>query len=113
MSSPNSISLNPFRNVRACRFSSCLSLGRRKGEYSSFSGYKVNLDKSEILPLSVFGFSRVKHKFPFNWSPLGFKYLGVFVDSNPKNLYKPNLVSFLQKLGGGLKKISGLASYLT
>lgn len=74
------------------------------GTYSSFSGYKVNLDKSEILPLSVFDFSRVKHKFPFKWSPMGFKYLGVFVDSNLKNLYKLNLLSLLQKVGGDLKK---------
>lgn len=35
---------------------------------------------------------------------MGFKYLGVFVDSNLKNLYKLNLLSLLQKVGGDLKK---------
>lgn len=59
-------------------------LQERLGTYSSFSVYKFNLDKSEILPLSVFDFSRVKNKFPFKWSPMGFKYLGVFVASNLK-----------------------------
>ncbi len=78
------------------------------GTYSSFSGYKVNLDKSEILPLSVFDFNRVKHKFPFKWSPMGFKYLGVFVDSNLKNLYKLNLISLLQNVEIDLKKWTDL-----
>lgn len=78
------------------------------GTYSSFSGYKVNLEKSEILPMSASDFIRLKHKFPFKWSPMGFKYLGVFVDSDSKNLYKLILVSLLQNVGVDFKKWTDL-----
>lgn len=35
---------------------------------------------------------------------MGFKYLGIIVDSNLKNLYKLNLASLLQKMEENLRK---------
>uniref|UniRef100_A0A3Q3BNZ9 Reverse transcriptase domain-containing protein n=1 Tax=Kryptolebias marmoratus TaxID=37003 RepID=A0A3Q3BNZ9_KRYMA len=73
-------------------------------KYSSFSGYKVNLEKSEVLPISVSDHNKVKNMSNFKWSPEGFKYLGVFVDGHLKNLFKLNLASLLQKVSEDLGK---------
>ena len=72
--------------------------------YSSFSGYKVHFDKSEILPLSVFDHHTIKHQLPFRWLPMGLTYLGIMVDGNLNNLYKLNLASLLHKVEGDLCK---------
>lgn len=72
--------------------------------YSSFSGYKINLDKSEILPLSEFNKDTIQHNFPFKWSPSGIKYLGILVNKDLGNLYKLNLLRLLQRLGEDLEK---------
>lgn len=55
--------------------------------YGTFSGYKVNVDKSEILPL-IFNYSVSQSASTFKWVPNGTKYLGIVVDNNFKNLYK-------------------------
>lgn len=69
--------------------------------YSTFSGYKVNIDKSEILPLSGFDYTSL-NTFSFKCSPAGIKYLGIHVDGNLKNLYKFNLANLLEKTGRDL-----------
>lgn len=69
--------------------------------YSTFSGYKVNIDKSVILPLSGFDYTALDG-FSFKCSPTGIKYLGIQVDGNLKNLYKLNLASLLEKVGRDL-----------
>lgn len=69
--------------------------------YSTFSGYKFNIDKSEILPLSGFDCTALDG-FSFKCSPSGIKYLGIQVDCDFKNLYKLNLASLLEKVGRDL-----------
>uniref|UniRef100_A0A8C8FSD8 Regulator of G-protein signaling 7 n=1 Tax=Oncorhynchus tshawytscha TaxID=74940 RepID=A0A8C8FSD8_ONCTS len=69
------------------------------GTYSSMSGYKVNMDKSEILPLTRFDYSICEKTGPFRWSPQWFKYLGITVDNYLRNLYKLNYC--LGSEGGG------------
>ncbi len=70
--------------------------------YSQFSGYKVNFDKSEILPLSTVEYKTVSGKLPFKFPPAGFKYLGIYVDGDLQNLYKLNLLKALEKVGSDL-----------
>lgn len=43
--------------------------------YGSISGYKVNLDKSEIIPLTNFDHSELQHTSPFSWPSNGIKCL--------------------------------------
>lgn len=66
--------------------------------YGSISGYKVNLDKSEIIPLANFDHSELQCTSPFRWPLNGMKYLGIFVDNNLKNLYKLNYLPFTVRL---------------
>lgn len=66
--------------------------------YSHFSGYKINLDKSEIFPLSEFKYETVCDKLPFKFSPTGIKYQGIQVDANLENLYKLNFLKMLEKV---------------
>lgn len=64
--------------------------------FSSFSGYKINWGKSEILPLTKPGFSISINYPPFQVKPK-IKYRGILTDSNLNN-YKLNYLPLLQKI---------------
>ncbi len=70
--------------------------------YSQFSGYKVNFDKSKILPISTVEYKTVSGKLPFTFSPAAIKFLGIYADGDLKNLYKLNLLKALEKVGSDL-----------
>lgn len=76
--------------------------------YGSISGYKVNLEKSEIVPLTNFDHSKLQRTSPFRWLMGGIKYLGIFVDNNLKNLYKLNYLPMLSKIEEDLRRWTGL-----
>ena len=59
------------------------------------SGYKINHNKSEALPLGVFGDRAALVNFPFRWSTSGLTYLGIRVSANIEELYKLNLTPIL------------------
>lgn len=59
-------------------------------QFGQISGYKINYDKSEALPLGDFGDRAALVNFPFKWSITGFVYLGIRVSANVKELYKLN-----------------------
>lgn len=63
--------------------------------FGSLSGYRINFDKSEALPLGDFWDKSYLPNFPFKWSDSGFTYRGVNI-SNLNNLFKLNFV-FHQK----------------
>ncbi len=65
--------------------------------FSSFSGYKINWTKSELLTISKPGFSTRTLYPPFQVKPK-VKYLGIVTDSTLKNLYKFNYLPLLQKI---------------
>ena len=55
--------------------------------FGKFSGYKINFDKSEALPLGNFGDKGTIPNFPFKWSDSGFTYLGVKISANLNNTF--------------------------
>ncbi|CAB1314562.1 unnamed protein product [Coregonus sp. 'balchen'] len=61
------------------------------GTYSSISGYKVNMDKTSVTG-------------PFRWLPQGFKYLGITVDNDLRNVYKLNYPVLVQKVVDDLNR---------
>lgn len=76
--------------------------------YGNISGYKVNWEKSEIIPLTNFDHSKLQHTTSFRWPSCGIKYLGIIVDNNLKNLYKLNYLPLLRKIEGDLHRWMGL-----
>ncbi|KAF7704191.1 hypothetical protein HF521_021263, partial [Silurus meridionalis] len=50
--------------------------------FVSFSGYKINLLKSEAMPLSKLHSHDPTISHPFKWSPAGFVYLGIEITPN-------------------------------
>ena len=50
-------------------------------EYSSVSGYKLNYQKSEILPINNLAKQLPQSIVPFKWSNNGFRYLGIHITS--------------------------------
>jgi len=57
-------------------------------EFSNISGYKINFNKSEAMPLGTLNTMDVRESFPFRWSSFGFTYLGVKVSSDLRDLRK-------------------------
>lgn len=72
--------------------------------YGNISGYKVNLEKTEIICLTDFDHSKLQKTSLFKWPIDGIKYLGVFVDNNLNNLYKLNYLPLLSKIEEDLRR---------
>ena len=45
--------------------------------FSKISGYKINWQKSEVMPVSRSCLQSEVSRFPFRWIPVGMKYLGL------------------------------------
>lgn len=56
------------------------------------SGYKINDNKSEALPLGNFGDLSSWFNFPFRLATSCFTYLGIGVSANTKTFYKLNFI---------------------
>ena len=87
---------NPFYSLRKLSF--------RLEEYGKVSGYKVNWDKSEILPFTEGDYTQCRSLTHFRWPTNGIKYLGIRVDNNIMNLYKLNYLPLLRKIQEDLDK---------
>ena len=72
-----------------CTSIPCLT--RLISRFGAFSGYKINMTKSEAMPLGkVTSIPDMSEPFPFQWSPSGFVYLGVSITPTFDKLYKAN-----------------------
>lgn len=73
--------------------------------FGAFSGYKINLGKSEAMPL---GMTRtvpiMTEPFPFRWSPSGFIYLGVYITHTFEQMYKFNFPPLLDTIKADLDR---------
>lgn len=59
--------------------------------FSIFSGYGINFNKSEVMPLgNLKQVPKTPSLFPFKWSPEGFVYLGIRIISLFEQLHKAN-----------------------
>lgn len=86
------------------RFDSLAKLQRVLHNFGSISRYKVNYEKSEILPLSNFDCGEYKQRILFKWSPNGIRYLGIVVDNNLKQVYKLNYLTLASQITEDLQK---------
>jgi len=72
-------------------------------KFGSFSGYKVNFEKSELMPISSVDRSYFGTT-PFKFSPNKIKYLGIWVTRKHKDLYKANYHPLLSNLKRDLER---------
>lgn len=84
------------------------SLIRIIDRFSIFSGYKINFNKSEAMPLGSLTVMTTIQSFPFKWSPSGFTYLGIFVTPLFYQLCKANLVTLFGKIRHDLEQWNAL-----
>uniref|UniRef100_A0A3P9JW43 Reverse transcriptase domain-containing protein n=1 Tax=Oryzias latipes TaxID=8090 RepID=A0A3P9JW43_ORYLA len=66
-------------------------------EYSNISGYKLNYQKSEFLPINDLARMIPSSTFPFRWSPGGFRYLGIQVTPLLSGLYHTNFTPLIDR----------------
>uniref|UniRef100_A0A3B3IBF2 Reverse transcriptase domain-containing protein n=1 Tax=Oryzias latipes TaxID=8090 RepID=A0A3B3IBF2_ORYLA len=68
-------------------------------KFGSFSGYKVNYQKSEQFPLNLPAREMSHSIAPFKQVETGFKYLGIFISSSTSEMKKCNFESLLESIG--------------
>lgn len=58
--------------------------------FGSFSGYKLNLQKSQCYPINTTGLQLKQLDLPFKFTPTGFKHLGIKVTRTFSGLLSAN-----------------------
>ena len=66
--------------------------------FGQISGYKLNLNKSEIFPINIAAKNYPLHNFPFKTAQNSFKYLGVHVTYKFQDLFKANFAPLLTRI---------------
>ena len=77
-------------------------------DFGIFSGYKLNLSKSECFPINNLALQLPDNALPFHISKSGFKYLGIRITRAFSDLYAKNFKPLLQELEADFKRWSGL-----
>lgn len=72
--------------------------------FSSFSGYKLNLDKSECFPINNLACNLQQSDIPFKLSPAGFKYLGINVTRSLSKLVSANFSPLIVKITADIQR---------
>ncbi len=72
--------------------------------FGSFSGYKINILKSEAMPLSKSHSHNPTISQPFKWSSAGFVYLGIKITPNLESLYKSNFAPIFKNIRSDLDR---------
>lgn len=72
--------------------------------FGQISGYKLNLEKSECLPINSLAMQIPNHALPFHISRSGFKYLGINITPSFNNLFDENLAPLMSKLNSDLQR---------
>uniref|UniRef100_A0A671WYV8 Reverse transcriptase domain-containing protein n=1 Tax=Sparus aurata TaxID=8175 RepID=A0A671WYV8_SPAAU len=67
-------------------------------EFAFLSGYHINWDKSEAMPLSGHCPSTLVHRWKFRWASKGIKYLGIRITPDYKDMVRENINPLLQKM---------------
>ena len=80
--------------------------------FSQFSGYKINLGKSELFPINYEAHASVTNCLPFKIEKNKFSYLGILVTKRFKDLFKENFISLLNQVKQTLAQWSPLSMSL-
>lgn len=68
-------------------------------KFGTFSGYKINYDKSMAMPIgSLKLIPQTLSSFPFRWAPEGLIYLGINVTPSFEQMYKVNFPPLFERI---------------
>lgn len=81
-------------------------------DFSDVSGYRVNESKSETMMIKGIWPSELSEKVNFNWSPNGFRYLGIIITPDTSQLYKANYGKLINQIKKRLRKLGNIATFL-
>lgn len=77
---------------------------QKLSDFGSFSGYKLNLSKSECFPINSLALQINAASLPFRISRSGFKYLGVHITHTFSGLYANNFLPLISKIKSDLQR---------
>ena len=76
--------------------------------FSAFSGYKLNLGKSECFPVNTAACHIQQSDLPFQFNPSGFKYLGINVTRTLSSLASANFTPLISKITSDIQRWGNL-----
>lgn len=76
--------------------------------FSCFSGYKLNLEKSERFPVNTASCCLQQSDLPFQSSLAGFKYLGINVTRSNSNLMSASFTPLISKITSDIQRWGNL-----
>ena len=77
-------------------------------EYGSLSGYKLNVSKTQVLPLKYVPNEEIRNRYKLNWKAESIKYLGVLITQDAARLYETNYNIINDKIKRDVTKWSTL-----
>ena len=81
-------------------------------QFGKYSGYKLNFNKSELLPINSLSKKMPQSSFPFRVVTEGFRYLGIFITASFNDLVNKNFRPLIDKCKLDLARWSSLSPYL-
>lgn len=73
-------------------------------QFGKYSGYKINYNKSNACLLHMNLTEKIWKSYPFQWSPEGFKYLGIQFTMQLNDLFKNNYIPLTNELNADLDR---------
>ena len=72
-------------------------------KFGELSGYTINWEKSEFMPLKGELSPLFLKNLPFHIAAVKIKYLGVVIPKDPKLIYKLNFLNMIEKLKSNIE----------
>lgn len=77
-------------------------------EFSKISGYKMNIEKTEIMTINKNNKNVPETLKGFNWQSKSIKYLGCYISADKKQLFKDNFLPLIDNLKQDFQKWADL-----
>lgn len=72
--------------------------------YGSFSGYQVNIQKTQVLTFNYKPPGFIRRSFCLNWESVSMKYLGLILSKDISQLFQVNVAPVIAKIKGDISR---------
>ena len=66
--------------------------------YGSYSGYKLNIEKTQVLTYNYSPHRNIRNRYKFNWDAKTIRYLGINIPKDLTNIYSENYDSISKEI---------------